>query len=116
MTAALEVLRIGELKGSLARPPALVLVPASGGHPGAARQDRTSDEVLTGLGRDLLGFPVRRFGGRPVPETRGRIGHDVQRMHQHAERTGRTRMIDEVRALVQGTLELTRGQPTASGR
>jgi hypothetical protein len=113
VAAALEILRLSQRKGGFAGLPALGLSAATGRQARVRRQHRAQQEVLTSLHSGLRGLPIGRVGGRPVAETVGRTGHAVQRISQHAERSGRTGTIDDLLALVQDTFELACRQPPA---
>ena len=58
VAAAVQILLVGEREGGLAGLPALGLDAARRSQAGAARQHQTPHQVLAGLLRDLLSFPV----------------------------------------------------------
>ena len=109
--AGLEILRLGQITGGFPCLPALGFGTAGRSQAGAERQHETPHQALAGLDGDLLGFPARRVGGCPVPETIGRAGHGVEWLRQHTERAGSACTIGELSTLAQGALELASGQP-----
>ena len=104
---------VGDGRGGLAGEAAVELDAAR--RSSRARHDQCQDsrQVLTDLLRDLQSLRGGRVGARPVAETVGHVAHDVERLSQHAERSGARGRLDELCALAQRTLELARRQPPA---